>query len=89
MIPKDSLCTNISKEDWRSQWRGCQESTSSSELGLHFGLYIAGCLSDHISFFHALKAMLMLQRSIVLERWAQGLSVMLKKMFGCAFITIF
>jgi hypothetical protein len=28
-----------------------------------------------------------LRQGIVLERWAQGLSVMLEKMFGCALIT--
>jgi hypothetical protein len=37
MITKDSLCTNISRENWSDQWRGRQESTSSSESGLHFG----------------------------------------------------
>jgi hypothetical protein len=79
MIPKDSLDTVLTKEDWQRQWRGRQESTSSSESGLHFGHYIAGISSDHISYFHALKATLVLRRGIVLERWARGLSVMLEK----------
>jgi hypothetical protein len=87
MIPRDSLNTLLTKEDWRHQWRGWRESTSSSELGLHFGHYIVGISSDHISYFHALEATLILRRGIVLERWAQGLSVMLEKMFGCALIT--
>jgi hypothetical protein len=87
MIPQDSLDTLITKEDWQCQWRGRTESTSSLESGLHFGHYIAGISSDHISYFHALKATLVLRRGIVLERWARGLSVMLEKLFGCALIT--
>jgi hypothetical protein len=58
MIPKDSLCTDISKEDWRLLWKGHQESTSYLELGLQFDHYIAFCSSDHILYFHPLKAML-------------------------------
>jgi hypothetical protein len=57
------------------------------ESGLHFGHYIAGCRSDHISYFHALKATLIIQQGVVLEQWGRGLSVMLEKMFGCALIT--
>jgi hypothetical protein len=71
----------------RSQWRGKRESMSSSESGLHFGHYIAGLQSDHLSYFHALKATLIIWRGVVLDRWARGLSVMLEKMFGCALIT--
>jgi uncharacterized protein (UPF0332 family) len=87
LIPINSLNTRITKEEWKQQWRGRRESTSSSESGLHFGHYIAGISSDHISHFHALKASLIIRRGVVLDRWARGLSVMLKKMFGCALIT--
>ncbi len=87
MIPKDSLNITVSKEEWRGQWKGRRESSSSLESGLHFGHYIAGCGSDHISYFHALKATLIMQRGVVLEQWGCGLSVMLEKMFGCALIT--
>ena len=86
MIPASSLNTRITKEEWKQQWRGRRESTSSSESGLHFGHYIAGISSDHISHFHALKASLIIRRGVVLDRWARGLSVMLEKMFGCALI---
>jgi hypothetical protein len=66
MIPRDSLNTTITKYDWKWQWKGCRESTSSSELGLHFGHYIAGCDSDHVSYFHALKTTLVVKRGIFL-----------------------
>jgi hypothetical protein len=87
MVPIDSLDTIITKEEWRCQWKGCHESTSSLELGLHFGHYITALCSNHASYFHALKAILIIWRSVVLERWACGLSIMLKKMFGCVLIT--
>jgi hypothetical protein len=87
MIPKDSLNTVIYKTNRKQQSKGHRESTSLSESGLHFGHYIAGCDSDHISYFHALKATLIVKRGIVLERWSRGLSVMLEKVFGCALIT--
>lgn len=87
MIPQDSLDTKITKEDWQGQGKEKRESTSSSESGLHFGHYIAGISSDHVSYFHALKATLVLQRGIVLGRWLRGLSVMLEEMFGCALVT--
>ncbi len=41
----------LKKETWQRQWNGCQESTSSSKSGLHFGHYLAGVASNHISHF--------------------------------------
>jgi hypothetical protein len=79
MIPKDTISTHVSKEDYQRQWKGCQELTSLSISGKHFGHYIAGTQSDHISRFHALKATLIMKRGIVLDRWARSLSVMLEK----------
>ena len=87
LVPKDSLNLLITQQDWKRQWKGRRESTSSSESGLHFGHYIAGCESDQIAQFHALKATLVINRGMVLDRWARGLSVMLEKIFGCALIT--
>ena len=86
-IPKDSLNILIMKEEWQQQWEGRHESTSTSELGLHFGHYIAGIKSDHISHFHALKAPFTLKWGVVLDRLSRGLSVMLEKIIGCALIT--
>jgi hypothetical protein len=87
MIPKDTISTHVSKEDYQRQWKGHRELTSLSILGKHFGHYIAGTQSDHISHFHALKATLIMKQGIVLDWWAWGLSVMLEIMFGRALIT--
>jgi hypothetical protein len=47
---------------------------------------MAGSLSEYIDHFHALKATLLLHHGLVLDRWAQGLLMMLKKLFGCSLI---
>ncbi len=68
MIPINSLDINITKEQWRRQWKGHCESTSSLGSGLHFGHYIAALLLDHSSYFHALKATPIVRQGVVLER---------------------
>jgi hypothetical protein len=87
VVPKDSVGIKIAKEDHQGHWRTAQEETSSSKSGMHFGHYMAGSLSEYIDHFHALKATLLLHHGLVLDRWAQGLLVMLQKMFGCSLIT--
>ncbi len=64
-----------------------KEDTSSSQPGLHFGHYIAGADYDYISQSHALCILLALKKGIVLERWSNGLSVMLEKMFGVCLVS--
>jgi hypothetical protein len=51
-----------------------------------WSLYWCGMQFRHIGYFHALKSTLMIKRGIVLDQWSCGLSVMLEKIFGCAFI---
>ncbi len=63
------------------------EDTSSSPTGLHFGHYIAGADCNYISQFHALCVSLALKKGIALERWANGLLVMLEKMFGMRLVS--
>jgi hypothetical protein len=86
-IPQKSINIKITRENHRMHWRQAKEETSSSCSGLHFGHYKAGSLSDYINHFHALKVTLLLHHGLVLDHWAQGLSVMLQKMFGCSLIT--
>jgi hypothetical protein len=58
-----------------------------SQLGLHFGHYIAGADCDYISQFHALRVLLALKKGIALEQWSNGLSVMLEKMYGVRLVS--
>jgi hypothetical protein len=72
--------------DWGKFWSRVQEETSSSESGLHFGHYKAGASSAVISHFHAMKASVTLKTGYGLDRWGQGLSVMLEKIPSCQLI---
>ena len=85
-VPKNSVTTTISPEDWTNHWRRAREETSSSTSGWHFGHYKAGLQSQYGSYLQALQASLVVKRGIVLERWSNGLLVMLEKIFGCSLI---
>ncbi len=87
IIPADSVGTKMTKEDFIAHWRRATEETSSLHLGLTFSHYMAGILLPYVSHFHALKTTLLFHHGLVLKRWAQGLSVMLQKVFGCSLIT--
>jgi uncharacterized protein (UPF0332 family) len=77
----------MTKEYYVAHWKRAKEETSSSRFGLHFGHYIAGIESEYISHFHAFKATLIFHHGLVLDCSANGLSVMLQKLFGCSLIT--
>jgi hypothetical protein len=83
----DSVTGVISREPWQQRWKKVKEDTSSSQSGLPFGHYIAGADCDYISQFHALRVSLALKKGIALERWSNGLSVMLEKMFGVRLVS--
>jgi hypothetical protein len=87
IIPKNSVKIKMSKEDYIAHWKRAKEETSLSRSGLHFGHYMAGIESEYIAHFHALKATLIFHHGLVLDCWAQGLSVMLQKLFGWSLIT--
>jgi hypothetical protein len=86
-VPKDSVSLIITPEDWTGHWMRAKESTSSSISGRHFGHYKAGLRNQYITYLHALQSTLVVKSGIVLERWANGLLVMLQKIFGCSLIT--
>ncbi len=87
IIPQDLIPPTISTAAWRGGWEKMKEYTSSSKSGLHFSHYKSGAQSRTISQFQALKATLLMKRGIVLDRWGRGLSVMIKKMFGCNLVS--
>ncbi len=87
MIPKDSVSTKFTTDAWKGHWSKVTEKTSSSVSGGHFGHYIAGITSEHITYLHALIATLVTRRGIVLDCWSKGLSAMPEKVFGCSLIT--
>ena len=87
IIPANLVGTKMTKEDFMAHWKRATEETSSLHSGLTFSHYMAGISLPCISHFHALKATLLFHHGLVLKRWAQGLSVMLQKVFDCSLIT--
>jgi hypothetical protein len=87
LVPKDSVGTSITKEDWGNHWGPTKEETALLVSGGHFGHYMVGLHSAYISYLQALQATLIVKQGIILERWSRGLSVMLEKIFGCSLIT--
>ena len=86
-VPMDSITEIITHGQWSEFWHRTREETSSSRSGRHFGFYKAGANSPLISHYHALQTSVVLKRGIKLERWAQGLSVMLEKVQGCSLVS--
>ncbi len=86
-IPVDLVATTITPEARQSHWLKADEKTFSSFSGHHFGHYIAGLRSDHVTVLHAFVASLVTNRGMVLDRWSKDISVMLGKFFGCSLIT--
>ncbi len=77
-IPKNSISTTITSGDWSNHWRSAWEETSSSISGWHFGHYKASLQLQYVSYLQALQVTLVVKRGIVLERWLNGLLVMLE-----------
>jgi hypothetical protein len=88
IIPSNSVTGVISRERWQQCWKKVKEDTSLLQSGLHFGHYIAGADCNYISQFHALCILFALKKGIALERWSNGLAVMLEKMFGVCLVSM-
>jgi hypothetical protein len=86
-VQKDSISTTITHRQWSDFGGKSNEETSSSRSGRHFGNYIAGASLKLISHHHAMKTSIVVRQGISLERWSQGLSVMLEKVKGCSLVS--
>jgi hypothetical protein len=87
LVPANSASFVITPEQWKQYWQVVNEETSSSASGIPFGHYIIGCNSEMISHYHAARVTVTLAHVIQLERWSQGLSVMLEKTLGITIVT--
>jgi hypothetical protein len=86
LIPENSVSIAITTEQWSQYWKVVNKETSSLELGLHFGHYIAGCKSNLISHYHAARVTVMLAHAVQLERWSRRLLIMLEKTLGVTLV---
>ncbi len=66
-VPKDSVKTMISADNWRGHWTTTKEDKSSSKSGQHFGHYKAGLRSQRVTHLQALQSTLIVKRGIVLD----------------------
>ncbi len=85
-VRENTILTNITHRQWTDFWGKSKEETSSSRSGQHFGHYILGASLKIMPHFHAVKTSIVLRRGISLERWSQGLLVMLEKVKGCSLL---
>ena len=85
-VPENSVSDFLGCREWQRRWLRAKEKTSLSVSTLHFGHYMAGAKSNRISYVHSLKTSIFLKHGTPLGRWANGLSVMLEKEFGCNLI---
>lgn len=86
-IGEGEVSIAISQEDYQHYWRRVKEKISSSFSGLHFGHYKSIAHDDYLSDLLARKLSLISATGAAPERWARGLSVMLEKIAGVAYIT--
>jgi hypothetical protein len=87
LIPENSVSITIMPEQWTQYWKVVNKEMLSLESGLHFRHYKVGSKSDIILHYHAVQVMVTLAHAIQLERWSQGLSVMLEKILGVTLVT--
>ena len=76
------ISSEIRPKDFINFWRKAKESTSSSFSGLHFGHYKCIVETEALVEFNAMFLNTVINTSTVLDRWKNGLSVMLEKIKG-------
>ena len=68
----------VTGKDFQDSWRRARGKTSSSHSELHFGVYMASCKSDKLLLPHAAKLTLASKLGIPLDRWSNGITVLLE-----------
>ena len=76
----------VTTEDFQEFWSRANEDIQSSESKIHFGHYKAISRDVHLSSLEAAKLSLCARTGIPLDRWGNGLTVLLEKVFGNIFI---
>ncbi len=71
-----------STTDFQSYWQLANEDIQSSESGCHFVHYKAASYDCYLSAMHTAKLTLAASTGAPLARWGNGLTVLLKKVFG-------
>ena len=72
----------VTSQDFQDYWKPSRERTSSSMSGRHFVHYKAAADNNFLSELHASFIHSSIQYGVYLQKWTNGLSVMLKKIEG-------
>ena len=76
------LSSEVTVEDFSSFWKTCKEATSSSKSGRHFGHYRTISDNNDLSLLQVWSINLAAHRGTPVDRWRQGVTVLLEKVAG-------
>jgi hypothetical protein len=79
---KEEVVDFVSTTDFQSYWQHVNEDIQSSESGCYFGHYKAASFDHYLSAIHTAKLTLAASTGIPFACWGNGLTVLLKKVFG-------
>jgi len=82
----DEVSNYVTTSDFQYYWRKAKEDTQSSESRCHFGMYKAISRDECLSSLEAAKLSLCAETGVPLERWGNGLTVLLEKVAGNIYI---
>ena len=82
----DVIVSFVTMKDLQDWWLTANKNIQSSKSGAHFGHYKVAAHDEHLLALHVAKLKLALQTGIPLERWGNGLTVLLEKEFGSIYI---
>ncbi len=85
-LSKEEVVDFVLTTDSQSYWQHANEDIQSSKSGCHFGHYKAASFDCYLSAMHAAKLTLAASTGIPLDRWGNGLTVLLEKVFGNIYI---
>jgi hypothetical protein len=85
-LSKEEVVDFVLTTDFQSYWQHANEDIQSSNSGCHFGHYKAASFDHYLSAMHAAKLTLAASTGVPLARWRNGLTVLLKKVFGNIYI---
>ena len=83
---EDVIATYVTTKDFQDWWLTVDENIQLSKSGAQFGHHKAATHNDYLSALHVAKLNLALQIGVLLERWGNGLMVLLKKEFGSIYM---
>jgi hypothetical protein len=85
-LSKEEVVDFVSTTDFQPYWQHANEDIQSTKSGCHFGHYKEASFDHYLSAMHAAKLTLVASTGLPLARWGNGLTVLLKKVFGNIYI---